>query len=141
MRKEVLLAIILGVGLGVVVAFGIWRANQALTPRDTAQNQNVLPMPKPEDFSELVITEPENQAVVSQDSVIVRGAATPGATIAILASGNEYILEADKEGGFEQEVDLAPGPNEIKVISFASDGNTAEERLVVVYTTELSEDN
>lgn len=137
MRKEVLFAIILGVGLGVAVAFGIWRANQALAPREQAQNQNTVPTPGPENFSELVITDPENQTVVFQDSVTIRGATTPGTTLAILTSDDEYILEADKEGGFEQEVKLVGGPNEIKVISFDESGGTSEERLVVVFTTEL----
>lgn len=138
MRKEVLFAIILGVGLGVALAFGIWRANLALTPREE-QTQNNPPTSTPEDFSELIITDPEDQTVVEHDKVNVRGAATPGAMLVILASGGEYILEADKEGSFEQEVKLVPGPNEIKVTSLDTDGNTTEERLVVVYTTELGE--
>lgn len=140
MRKEVLVAIVLGVGLGLAVAFGIWRANLALAPKQNSlQTEAPLVSPEPEDFSELVVTQPENNLVVMKDTTVIKGAATPQATIVITTGEDEYVLEADSDGSFEKEVELAAGPNEIKIASFDDLGSESQERLVVVYTTELSE--
>lgn len=136
MRKEVLVAIILGVGLGLAVAFGIWRANLALAPKG-AQTENPLPTPGINAFSELVLTQPENNTVSEKDTVEVHGATQPFSTITITTGAEDYILEADNEGGFMQEVKLASGPNEIVVTSFDDEGEGTQEKLIVVYTTEL----
>ncbi len=61
MRKEVLVAIIIGFGLGLVITFGIWTANKALktaappTP-PTEEKEEVTPTPAP--TLELLITSP-----------------------------------------------------------------------------------
>ncbi|TSC89401.1 MAG: Uncharacterized protein G01um10145_558 [Microgenomates group bacterium Gr01-1014_5] len=140
MRKEVLVAIILGVGLGLAVAFGIWRANLALAPKLGAlQTEAPLASPEPDNFSELVITQPENNLVVTKDTTLIKGAATPRATVVVTTGIDEYILEADADGSFEKEIELKVGLNEIKVISFDDSGSESQKRLVVVYTTELGE--
>lgn len=141
MRREVLIAIVLGVGLGLAVAFGIWRANLALAPRNAAQTENPLPTPGIEAFSELVLTQPETNTVVTKDSVELKGATNPGSTVAILTGSEEYVLQVDEEGSFEQEVDLAAGPNEVIVTSYDAAGNESLEKLIVVYTTELENQN
>lgn len=138
MRKEVFFAIILGVGLGVAVAFGVWRANLALVPKkDGLKTEVPLVSPKPTNFSELVITVPENNLVVTEDKTEIKGATTPRATVVITTGKEEYIFEAGTDGSFEKEVELAAGPNEIRIISYDDSGTESQERLVIVYTTEL----
>lgn len=135
MRKEVLVAIIIGGLLGLAVAFGIWRANKALAPKT-----QVEPFPSPvaqEEKSELIVTSPESGSVVSENKVLVQGSATPNATIVILYNEGEIIVQADEAGSFEQEVELSGGANEIKVAAYDEQGNQKEKTITVVYSTEF----
>lgn len=135
MRKEVLVAITIGALLGLAVAFGIFRANQALTPKT-----QTLPSPVPqqeEQSSGLIVTSPENERVTSEDKVVLRGSTTPAATVVILYNLGEVIVEARADGTFEQEIELEGGANEIKVISIDDQGASQEQTITVVYSTEF----
>jgi hypothetical protein len=134
-RKEVLIAIIIGFGLGLVITFGIWTANKALreaAPKVTPAPE-VTPTPTPA-FS-LTVTSPEDNALYAEETIEVSGATAPGAIIVILYQEGEKILEADSEGKFSTEITLAGGANEIKISAYDQEGNEAEKTLTVVYST------
>lgn len=137
MRKEVLIAIVIGATLGLAVAFGIWQANRSLGPKP-----QTTPSPTPqviEEKSELIVTSPEDGAVVSEDKVLVRGAASPNATIVILYNQGEIIAQAQADGSFEQELELSGGANELRVVAYDAEGNKEEKTIAVVYSTEFPE--
>lgn len=142
MRKEVLFAVIIGVLLGGIVAFGVWRANLALvSQKNQVQSENPT-TPKTEEeiaTSQLVITEPENNLVVASDKITIKGSATPGATIVILANSGETIFEAGADGSLEHEVGLVGGANKITVVAYDKDGNESKQTLNIVYSTEFGE--
>lgn len=140
MRKEVLFAVIIGIFLGGIVAFGVWRANLALVAQKKQVQTESSPAPKAEEViasSQLVITEPENNLVVSSDKITVKGNATPGAIIVILASSGETIFEAESSGNIEHEVELVGGVNKITVVAYDKDGNESRQTLNIVYSTEF----
>lgn len=146
MRKEVIIAIILGSVLGIAVAFGIWRANQTLKPQKQIKGIEATSSPvsttQPEnktntETAELLITSPENNIVVNEDSVKVEGTTQPKATIVIISNTGEVILEAKQDGSFEQNVKLEGGANEIKVVAYDKNGRRTEKIITVVYSTEL----
>lgn len=139
MRKEVFIAILIGLILGGAVAFGIWRANLALVKEEVQTEQSAIPSPQEQTPSSLIITQPENNAVVSEDRVTVKGAATPNANIVFLTNEDEIITQATREGTFEQEVELIGGANEITVIAYDDQGNESRSSVVVVYSTEFTE--
>lgn len=139
MRREVIVAIILGVGVGLLVAFGLWRANLSFSP-----NSSPLPQEQTQDqtetvLSDLIITSPEDSSVVAKDTVTVEGATTPGASVVILTESGEYLTQAGADGSFEVEITLAPGPNEIMVKSYDGQEREATQTIAVVYSTELEE--
>lgn len=139
MRKEVLIAIIIGFGLGLVITFGIWTANRALrvsAPQEEAapkEGEEVAPAPTLE-FS-LILTSPEDNSISSEEKIEVGGSTAPGAIVVILYQEGEKILEADEEGKFSTEILLAAGANEIKISAYDQEGNEAEKILTVVYST------
>lgn len=139
MRKEVFIAILIGLILGGAVAFGIWRANLALVKEEVQTEQSAIPSPQEQTLSSLIITQPENNTVVSEDKVTVKGAATPNANIVFLTIEDEIITQATREGTFEQEVELIGGANEIIVIAYDDQGNESRSSVVVVYSTEFTE--
>lgn len=138
MRKEVLVAILVGILLGGLVAFGIWRANILLGQKKEKMAE-VLPTPFEQEISasQLVITQPEDGIVVATDKTTVRGTASAGSTVVILGQSREYIANIKDDGSFEQEVILEGGANEITVIAYDASGNESKQVLTVVYSTEF----
>src|SRR5258706_9094544 len=70
MRKEIFFAIIAGGGLGLLIAFGIWRANVMLKPRDSKSTSTSTKAPTATSFQsgdlKIVIASPFNMAVLTQ---------------------------------------------------------------------------
>lgn len=140
MRKEVLIAIIIGFGLGLVITFGIWTANKALkqtAPKNQQEEleKNEAISPTPTQVLPLSINSPENNSISNKEKIPVSGKTTPGAVVVVLFQEGETILEADNEGNFSTEISLNGGSNEIKVSSFDKEGNENSQTLSVVYTT------
>lgn len=138
MRKEVIVAILIGILLGGLVAFGVFRANVLLGDKK-GKEVEVLPTPFEQEIStsQLVITQPEDSTVVGIDKVTVRGTVSKGATVVILAQSGEYIVEVKEDGSFEQTVELEGGANEMTVIAYDETGNESKQVLTIVYSTEF----
>lgn len=137
MKKEVVFAILAGGALGLVIAFGVWRANSALKPANT-NNQTVVQTPSPQGNVELSIIKPENLVVVTTASVEVTGSTIPNALVAISAEEKDYVVVADNKGSFSQTVSLTGGLNEIKVFSFDVNDGVRQKDLLVVYSSEFA---
>lgn len=143
MRKEVLVAILIGAILGGAVAFGIWRANILLVPKKEAvQTQQTSPPAgqTTQETSSLIITQPENNSILSEGKVTIKGAATPNSTVVILTNSKDLVTQADKDGAFEQEVELDGGPNEITITAHDDSGNETTQTLTLVYSTEFTKE-
>lgn len=141
MKKEVIIAIILGFGLGLVITFGIWKANQSLQnrPQPTPTPQ-ALPTPETtptpaEAGFKLKISEPEDNTLSDQEEITLAGETLPEAVIVIFSEEGEKIIEADDEGFFETEITLTAGANQILIKAFDQEGNQAEKELNLVFST------
>jgi len=137
MRKEVLIAIIIGFGLGLVITFGIWTANKALkeTAPTTTPTEEVEVTPTPIPTLELVITSPENNTISEEEIIEISGQAVPKAIIAITYPEGEKLFEADEDGSFSTEISLVGGDNLIEISAFNEEGDEATKTLTVVYST------
>ena len=108
-------------------------------PTATAPPPSPTPTPTPTPAATLTpgegerlfieITEPEDESVVSTETVAVRGSTAADAVVSV----NGAVVEVDAYGAFEAIVTLEEGPNLIEVV--ASDLTGAEESrdIVVVY--------
>lgn len=140
MRKEILLAIIVGVIFGLGATFGIYTLRQKIfrntTPDAIEQSKlGVESSPLPSGNSRLNITNPQQDTFVEEKTVQVVGRALPDSLVTILASGNEFIATADKDGDFSIEVTLVEGGNKLTVVATAPDGSQDTTVLNVVFTT------
>ena len=141
-RKEVVFAIFVGILFGLVVTYGIYRANQALSSRQKGkETANVLPTPTavPEAAIELKIATPEDNVVVTDAQIVLQGKTAPNAIVTILAEDSELIVSADDDGVFSQKINLIKGANIIEVQ--ATDLNQVSDTKVLrlVYSTEIEE--
>ena len=140
MRKEILIAIIVGVIVGLGITFGLFTVRQRIFPNTTAREinssreQNPTPTPTATQRN-LVIQQPENNLLTDQSSVKVVGRALPNSYITILTPDNEALTVADQDGDFAQDVELDLGGNRVTVVAIAPDGQQEEVVLSVVYST------
>jgi len=142
MKKEILIAIIIGFVLGLVITFGIWTANKSLKEGATTQSKevaenetNITPSPQAEEKLPLTIISPENNTLVNQEKLEIVGKTSPKAMVAIVYGEGEKIIEADEKGDFKQEITLVGGGNEITISAFDNEGNEVSKTLNLVYST------
>ncbi len=136
MRKEVIWAIIAGVGFGLVIAFGAYRVNSSLKKQDN-NNVNASPTPKANGASEfkIILNKPENEDVVVENTVTVSGITKPLSFITVSGESGDYISKSDEKGLFEEDVDLVASVNQIKIIAFDPAGAQSIEKVLVVYSS------
>lgn len=150
MRKEFVVAVFLGLTVGLLVVVGMLVARQAFEKHqakpETAGGESPListsvtstaptsPTPTPSKHL-ITIDQPENNSVVSVNELTISGKTTPKSTIAIASEKNEYFTESDEAGLFSQKIELINGVNEIKMSSLSPNEEQAEIALTVVYTT------
>lgn len=143
MRKEVLFAVILGSCIGLAIAFGIWRANNALRAENkteatqTPGTQFEAEKKETTDNSALSVTSFENNAIVSTNIVKIEGVASPNVTIVITTNLSEKIIQSGHDGTFSQEIEVQPGANEIILTTYDPQGKKTEKKLTLVYSTEF----
>lgn len=143
MRKEVLLAISIGFLLGLIITFGIYTANRALKEKTQGEKKPTIltssPTPTAQ-VSKLEILEPENNLVVYENEIDLRGEVDSEAIISILAEDDQQVIfQTEKEGTFSAKIKLISGANEIKIISINPDGKRVEKDLTVVLSREKIE--
>lgn len=151
MKKEVVLAIILGLTAGVIVTFGVYTANRALQQRAAESSTEATPLPptadeeqpttlQPSPKSALEIETPENNSIATEEILTTRGQTFPSALIVVMVNDTDFLGTANESGKFTIPVKLTPGSNTL--VFTAQDPNSlAQEeaqRLVVFSTADLN---
>ena len=141
MRKEIFFAILAGSLFGLIIAFGIWKANSSMksngsTSETLPSEESSSPTPQPQ--IGLTLAKPEDADVVTESPITVSGATKPNAWVTISAESKDYVIKADINGGFQQLVDLIGGANEIVITSFDESGNSNTQNLIVVLSSEFA---
>lgn len=139
MKKEIIIAIVIGFALGLLITFGIWTANKAIKNKPTPTEETELitpiePTPTATEFS-LTIISPEDDSLINTNKVELKGSTVANAVIVIAEENGEKIIEADGEGSFATELVLIAGTNEIKITAFNSEGDEVSKTLSLVYST------
>ena len=144
MRKELLAVTIAGVFLGILVAFGIWRANNALkaNPSDSSFGQvsKIGPSPTPNNGFPLTIAKPEENDVLVDQKVTIAGITKPSARVIISGENEDYLITSNGSGEFEQEVELVGGANQILIKAFSENGEQTERQLTLIYSSEFTKE-
>lgn len=140
MKKEVVLAIIIGFGIGLVATFGIFNARKALkeaeqiqTPQASSEEDKInSPISTVQILS---LASPLDQSIAKESKIAVSGTTSPSSWIVILAEKGEKLIQADKKGNFETEISLISGENEIEVQAISETGEKTNKVITVVYST------
>lgn len=140
MKKEILIAIIIGFILGLIITFGIWTANKSLKNgnQNKQETGQVTPTPTPslnEEGISLQITSPTNNDIISQEDITIEGQTKPQAIVAIIYQEGDQLIQADNQGNFSAEITLTGGANEIKISAYDDQNNSIEKSLDIIYST------
>lgn len=137
-RKELLIAIVVGFGLGLVIIFGIRTANQAvnkITPSETQTAAKTSPTPIISQEFLLTVNSPEDDSISDKEKIVVSGQTGSGATLAIVFTDGEKIIQADDNGSFTGEITLIGGINQIEITAYDKNGHEVTKTISVVYST------
>jgi hypothetical protein len=138
MKKEIIIAIVIGFILGLIITFGVYTANRALKAQKKPTS-NLPPVeeatPEPLPTTTLEISEPENNIVVKNNEITVSGTTAPKTPVAIIAEEFQGFAFSDDDGVFSLDVPLVGGANEIRVVSVPKEGEKQEKILTIVFTT------
>lgn len=123
--------------MGLIIAFGVWRANVALSNRTNgASTTSQSPSPKPE--SSITLASPEDGAVLIESSVKISGLTKPNSYVVISSEDADYIVKAENPGAFESEIELIAGVNQLVISAFTENGDAVTTKLVLVYSSEFA---
>lgn len=136
MHKESLVAIVVGLSLGLLVAASVYRFRQAVTTQiPETPSASVPAASTPDDINATLfsLAKPENGTVTSSKSLTVSGTAQDPAALVLFVGNNEQVLTPKEDGSFSTDVTLSDGPNTITVMAIDEVGKTESvDRLVVV---------
>jgi len=136
MRKEVIVAVVAGSLLGLTIAFGIWRANHALSPNNNSQDPT--PTPSQNQINGLTIAKPDDFEVLTQTSTMISGITSLNFLVVVSAEEQDYFVNPLEDGSFEAEVELIGGSNQVVIATFDTKGNQVEKRLNLALSTEFA---
>ena len=135
MKKEVILAIIIGIFVGLGITFLLYNARQALIPTNNSVTQSPEPTDEPTatpNNNLLVITQPEDQSVLTQAENKLTGSTLPNQIVVVFVNDSQEILQANDTGAFSTDIELENGSNVIRVVSVSSTGEKIEQEIEVI---------
>lgn len=139
MRKEIVLAVVLGLALGLFITYGVYTARNSLT------QPKVQPSPTPsaanstdQTVGTLVVHNPADEHIQKETETLVSGNTIPNSIVVVIVQDQEYITTADSAGAFTVRAPLKGGANLIIVHAFDENGKeTTVERTVIVVDESL----
>ena len=139
MKKEVLIAIVLGFIIGLIITFGIYRAQKAYRGQLTQDQMPDLPTPDAQTSSsaghQINITSPQDETIYDQEILGISGSTTPLSYVTAVSSQDQAVTQAAQDGTFSLTIELTGGGNIITVTAIDSDGQSASQDLTITYST------
>lgn len=137
---ETITAIIVGILLGALVAVSLWFVKSGkihfALPQKTISpiaTKKTEPKPNVAQSAELTVSQPQNYSVLSEKSLTLTGSAAGSSLILVSQNSGDTVLKADKNGSFKTEVTLIEGDNEINLLALWPNGETKEQKIIIVY--------
>lgn len=137
MKKEVLIAIVAGLILGLIITVGIYTANRSLNVQRAKKQMQSAPTPSltpTANNKTLNLTSHENFDLIDDAAVNLSGVAWPGAVVALISEVDNQIIAADDEGIFVFKTKLIKGFNEITIVAADETGAIQTQNLILTYT-------
>lgn len=133
MKKETLVAVVLGVTMGAVIALVLVSSAKK---KEIEGNKVMSPSVSPTIFQPttkgqlLTLIEPKNGLSTTGSSISIKGKAQKNSLIILQSPITEKTLKLEKED-FKVDYSLGYGENIIRVTAYS--GNTSEDKILKIY--------
>lgn len=142
MKKEVVIAIIIGFSVGLIITYGIHTAQTSLLAQKDATESALSPSsnttltdPTGEGTHSIIIYSPQSPEILDEEPARISGITTPYSMVSAIGVKIHTSSVADSQGSFVIELPLEEGANVVALDSFAPGGERASQSLELVYTT------
>jgi hypothetical protein len=141
MRKEILLAVFVGITLGLMITFGIYQNSENAKSGQNNTTDQLINHPSSTQSAvtqdpQLVINRPEEDLLTNEEELIISGSSTPDSFVVIFVNNVENIINTDQSGNFSLKVKLNKGGNLIEINSIDEDGKQINKQRTVIYEPE-----
>ena len=138
MRKEILLAVFVGITLGLMITFGIYQNSERAKIGQNNLTDQLINNPTSTqsavtENSQLVIDSPAEDFFTTEEELIISGSSDINSFLVVLVNDQEYISQTDESGNFSVKVILEEGGNLIEVNSLDEDGKQNSKQRTVIY--------
>lgn len=131
MKKEVAIAIVIGLILGLVVTFGIYTARRSSSSVQQSADLLASANPSNPDASpvqnSLVLSSPEDGLITSDKEVQVSGTTDANSYIFIFFGAEFRLVKADATGNFSTKIPTTAGPMLVVIRTLDDAGNSVED--------------
>ncbi len=140
MKKEMLIAIVIGFLLGLIITFGVYRLRVAKSRKSATPVASPTASVAPAvSDSQITIHSPEEGAIQEDKSTTVTGSTLPDSYVVLFVNNTEYIRQSDSSGNFSFDVELTEGSNLLTVNVLTDDGTVLSKERTVIVTTVYKE--
>ena len=139
MKQERVILSFIAVLIGLLVAgvaFYFYQSTKIVQNTKVAVTAQVQPTPTPIPTIYLSISDPAPEVVVDNKTLQILGTTNPGATVIIITSSGQDVLQPSSTGNFSTTIILDSGENLINVDSVLPDGEQTSVQRTVTYSTE-----
>lgn len=127
MRKEVFFAIVAGVSIGLLIAFGAWKVVQTLKKNNIVDEiKKNIP---PKNNISLTVSNLYSYDIVTENPFKLTGISKPQSDIVVSTNEDDFFTKTLDDGSFEIEIELPSGLSEIVI---------NDQKIPVVFSTEFN---
>ncbi len=142
MKREIIIAITLGLLGGLVITVGMYRARTAVETALPEATFEAVATAQPEETptaltaaADLRVSEPTDELLSRTAEIRVTGQTDPDIPVVILSQDKELITRSDIEGNFSTTVALEAGSNIFHIRALRRNLPSSEIIRTVVYST------
>lgn len=140
MNKDALLATIIGFGIGLIIAAGVFLGPSIVRSMPQIRlpefsKKPAAPTPTPKQNEALTIQSPLAESIELKNETLVTGSVAPESIVVIEGESGETVSAVNSDGAFAGKVVLTEGKNDITVTSYTKD-KVQTSSVRVYYTPE-----
>lgn len=140
-KKEVIIAIIVGFLVGSVAAFSIVHFPSWIKSGDTEVTTQLLtpsPIPPITGIAQasLTVDEPKDETVVSSGKLTVSGKTLKGRVVVVDTDVDSTLAAVSDDGSYKADITVTEGGTPITVTSYNDKGEAETKTISVVYAKE-----
>jgi Flp pilus assembly protein TadG len=138
MQKEILIAIVLGLVVGMSITYGLYRARTAETGSGLQELAELTQLGTDDTnepaYGQLIIISPIEGEIVADATFTVTGSTFPNGIVVLTAHNQDYFTSADTAGNFSLDLELPMGATILTVTGLSSSGESVSIRRSIART-------